>query len=402
MRDMTSSAGGFYSAEDADSEGVEGKFYVWTEREIREIIKGKDADIAINAFNVLKDGNFQEEAPNHSTDNNSGANILHMKKRLHEIAIDEKLAEQDFNKSIDNIRTKLLNTRSKRVYPHKDDKILTDWNGLMIAALAKGARVLGERKYEDAAIKAANFVLKNMRRTDGRLLHRFRDGEAAILSHIDDYAFFIWGLLELYETTFDIKYLQTALSLNNDMITHFWDEEKGGFFFTADDGEPLLFRQKEIYDGAIPSGNSVAVLNLLKLARITANTELENMAIKIGAAFSDNISQYPSSYTQLMVGIDFGIGPSYELVIAGHEGTADTMDMLRTVRKNFIPNKIVIFRPTNLKDPDITNIAAYTKDQLSINGKATAYVCSNYTCKAPTVKSDKMIELLNVKEMDKQ
>ncbi len=395
MRDMTSPEGGFYSAEDADSEGVEGKFYLWTEMEIRKILKEAEADIAIKTFNVQKDGNFQEEMSNH----NSGANILYMKKTFHEIASDEKLAEQDFNKSMDNIRTKLLEVRGKRVYPHKDDKILTDWNGLMIAALAKGARVFGEKKYEDAAINAANFVLKNMRRSDGRLLHRFRDGESAILSHIDDYVFFIWGLLELYETTFDIKYLQTALSLNTDMITHFWDTKSGGFFFTSDDGEKLLFRQKEIYDGAIPSGNSVAMLNLLKLARITANPDLEKMAMKISTAFSDNISKYPSSYAQLMVALDFGFGPSYELVIAGKEGTDDTKDMLKSVRENFIPNKVVIFRPTDQKDPAISNIAAYTKDQLSINGKATAYVCTNYACKAPTAESDKMLELLNVKKI---
>ena len=395
MRDMTSPEGGFYSAEDADSEGVEGKFYLWTEMEIRKILKEEDADIAIKTFNVQKDGNFQEEMSNHNT----GANILYMKNTSHEIAIDEKLSEQDFNKAIDNIRAKLLEVRSKRVYPHKDDKILTDWNGLMIAALAKGARVFGEKKYEDAAINAANFVLKNMRRSDGRLLHRFRDDESAILSHIDDYVFFIWGLLELYETTFDIKYLQTALSLNTDMITHFWDTKSGGFFFTSDDGEKLLFRQKEIYDGAIPSGNSVAMLNLLKLARITANTDLEKMAMKISAAFSDNISKHPSSYAQLMVALDFGVGPSYELVIAGKEGTDDTKDMLKSVRENFIPNKVVIFRPTDRKDPAITNIAAYTKDQLSINGKATAYVCTNYACKAPTAESKKMLELLNVKKI---
>ena len=291
---------------------------------------------------------------------------------------------------------KLYDVRTNRIYPHKDDKILTDWNGLMIAALAKGARVFGEERYEKAAVNSVNFILKDMRRSDGRLLHRYRDGDAAILANIDDYVFLIWGLLELYETTFDVSYLEEAIELQNDSIKHFWDKARGGFYFTADDGEKLLFRQKEIYDGAIPSGNSVAMLNMLRLGRITANSDLENKAMKIGTAFAGSVQQSPSAHAQLMVGLDFGIGPSYELVIAGNSQADDLKEMLNAIRKRFIPNKIVLLRPTEQKSPDIIKVAAFTKDQLSIGGKATAYICLNYACKTPTTDVNKMLKQLNI------
>lgn len=394
LRDMTSPSGGFYSAEDADSEGEEGKFYLWKEDEIAQVIKGKDADIISKVFNVEKQGNFRDGMVRQGF----GTNILHLKKSYQEIAPELKMTEQDLRNIIEKTVQKLFDVRSKRLHPHKDDKILTDWNGLMIAALAKGAQVFGEKKYEEAAEKAVDFILKHMRRSDKRLLHRFRGEEAAVSAHIDDYAFLTWGLLELYETTFEAGYLRKAIELNNDMIKHFWDEKRGGFYFTADDAEELLFRQKEVYDGAIPSGNSVAMLNMLRLGRITANHDLENKAMKICMAFSDSIQQYPSSHTQLMVGLDFGLGPSYELVIAGNSQADDSKAMLQAVRKRFMPNMIALFRPMEQESSDIINIAAFTKDQVSIDGKATAYVCLNYACKNPTTDIDKMLELLNTQK----
>jgi len=230
------------------------------------------------------------------------------------------------------------------------------------------------------------------------VLHRFRDGEAALPAYVDDYAFLIWGMLELYETTFEVRYLQTALSLNDDLLKHFWDDQAGGFYFTADDAEKLLVRQKDIYDGAIPSGNSVAALDLLRLARITANTNLEAKAVKIVRAFSKAVEQSPSAHTQLMVAVDFAIGPSYEVVIAGDSDVEDTRAMVKALRTHFVPNKIVLFRPNEEESPDITRLAEYAKYQSSIDGKATAYVCLNYSCKLPTTDPLKMLELLEVKQ----
>jgi len=392
LRDMTDQKGGFYSAEDADSEGVEGKFYVWTEDEIRKVLKGKEADLIINVYNIDKTGNFRDEA----SGENTGANILHLERTLTEVAFKNKTSVDELKERVEAARQKLFTARNKRIHPHKDDKILTDWNGLMIAALAKGAQACNEPEYADAAKRAANFILTNMRRPDGRILHRYRDGHAAILANVDDYAFLIWGLLELYETIFDVHYLQTALDLNNEMIKHFWDDQNGGFYFTADDAEELIVRQKEIYDGAIPSGNSVAVVNLFRLARITAEPELEEKANKIMLAFSEDVRSVPSGYTQMMVGLGFGIGPSYEIVIVGHPQAKDTKEMLNSLRKHFIPNKVVLLRPSDQEEPDIIRLAKFTEYQSSLDGKATAYVCLDYSCKMPTTDTEEMLELLNV------
>jgi hypothetical protein len=392
LRDMTDSKGGFYSAEDADSEGVEGKFYVWTEDEIRKVLKGEEADLIINVYNIDKTGNFRDEA----SGKNTGANILHLEKTLTEVAFKNKTSVDELKERVEAARQKLFTARNKRIHPHKDDKILTDWNGLMIAALAKGAQVCNEPEYADAAKRAADFILTDMRRPDGRILHRYRDGHAAILANVDDYAFLIWGLLELYETVFDVHYLQTALNLNSEMIRYFWDEQNGGFYFTADDAEELIVRQKDIYDGAIPSGNSVAVLNLFRLARITANSDLEDKANKIMLAFSKDVKSVPSGYTQMMVGLDFGIGPSYEIVIVGNPEAKDTKEMLNFLRKHFVPNKVVLLRPSDQEEPDIIRLAKFTEYQSSFDGKATAYVWLDYACKMPTTDTEEMLKLLNV------
>ena len=392
MRDMTDEKGGFYSAEDADSEGVEGKFYVWTEEEVRHILKGDEADLIINVYSIDKNGNFRDEA----TGENTGANILHLDKSLTEVAFKNKESVDGLKERVEASRQKLFAVRNKRVHPHKDDKILTDWNGLMIAALAKGAQAFDEPKYAEAAKRAADFILTGMRREDGRILHRYRDGHTAILANVDDYAFLIWGLLELYETVFDVDYLQTALDLNSEMIKYFWDKQDGGFYFTAEDAEELIVRQKEIYDGAIPSGNSVAVSNLFRLSRITANTDFEDKANKIMLAFSKDVESAPSGYTQLMVALGFGIGPSYEIVIVGDPEADDTKEMLSSLGKHFIPYKVVLLKHDDQETADITRIAEYTEYHSSFDGKATAYVCLDFACKMPVTNTEEMLKLLNV------
>jgi hypothetical protein len=379
MRDMTDPEGGFYSAEDADSEGVEGKFYLWEESEIGRTLGKTSADLMFRVFNVEKDGNFKEEGTGRKT----GMNILHLGKTIEDMASDLGLSATALAADVDAARDKLFDVRKKRIHPHKDDKILTDWNGLMIAAFARGAQVLEEPKYANAAAKAADFVLNRMRRPDGRLLHRYRDGEAKITAHLDDYAFLIWGLIELYEATFQVPYLETALELNTHMLDHFWDDHSGGLFFTSDDAEDLIIRKKEVYDGAVPSGNAVAMLNLLRLARFTARAELEDRASSISKAFSKQIGEYPSGYTQFMVAVDFGLGPSYEVVIVGKPNADDTRDMLRSLRTFYIPNKIVVFRSSDAEQPEITRIADFIKNHTGVNGKATAYVCQDYACKTP-------------------
>ena len=389
LRDMTSPEGGFYSAEDADSEGEEGKFYVWTEEELIETLGKEDAELIIKTYNTSKSGNFTEEAGGHKT----GANILHLVYPINEIASSYEVSNKKFTEKIELARTKLFNEREKRIHPYKDDKILTDWNGLMIAALAMAGRTFNAPEYTKAAEEAANFILKEMRDSQGKLLHRYREGEAGITANIDDYAFMIWGLLELYESTFDIEYLKTAISLQGILNEGFWDEKNGGYYFTADHAEELISRQKEIYDGAIPSGNSVAGLNLLKLSRITGDVEYEQMASDLGKAFSETIESGPMAYTQFMVGLDFGLGPSYEVVIVGNKEDQETKSMIEAIRKTYSPNKVVLFKETE-DDSEITKIAEFTIGQKKIEGRATAYVCLNHVCNLPTSDIEKMLKLL--------
>ena len=393
LRDMTSSEGGFYSSEDADSEGEEGKFYLWTEDEVKQILGKEDGDFITRIYNMEKDGNFQVEA----TGAFNGSNILHLKKLLNLLAEDYKIPESELKKKLENAREKLFAVREKRIHPGKDDKILTDWNGLMIAAFAKGAQVFHDKSYSDAAEKAIDFILNHLRKSDGRLLHRYREGQSGLPAQVDDYSFLIWGLLEQYEATFDVKYLKLALELNHDFIEHYWDKKNGGFYFTADDGEELIVRQKEIYDGAIPSGNSVAILDLLRLGRITANPDFEKKSADITKAFSKSIKQQSPAHTFALCGLDFAFGPSYEVVIAGNSKNKETREMINAIYKHFIPNKVVILRPTEEESPVINQFAEFTKDQKEIHGKPTAYVCQNYACNQPTNDIHQMLNLLKIK-----
>ncbi|MBI2844936.1 MAG: thioredoxin domain-containing protein, partial [Chloroflexi bacterium] len=391
LRDMTSPEGGFYSAEDADSEGEEGKFYLWSEDEIREAL-GEESELISRIFNTAREGNFREEASGQQT----GQNILYLSAPFSALSSEFGITEDELQEKWERSRQKLLAAREKRVHPHKDDKILTDWNGLMIATLAKASTAFGENKYRDAARRAAEFISVKMRNDQGRLYHRYREGETAVPGLLDDYAFMIWGILELYEASFQVYYLEVAVDLAEMMLEHFWDKEHGGFFTTADDGETVLVRRKEIYDGAIPSGNSVAMLDLLRLGRMTANTEFEEKAAEIARAFSKSVGQYPTGYTQLLLAVDFALGPGYEVVIVGDSPDGNAAAMLQQLRQAFIPNKVVLFRPSGQEAEQIIRLAEFTKEFTSKDSLPTAYVCENYQCQLPTTDEKKMMELLGV------
>jgi uncharacterized protein YyaL (SSP411 family) len=393
-RNMTSPEGGFYSAEDADSEGVEGKFYLWTDKEIQQVLDKEEYELAVKVFNIGKTGNPAGGTGFHEAHGGkSDSNILHMTKSVQKIAEDIKINEDELNNRIEKIREKLFKIREKRIHPFKDDKILTDWNGLMISAYSKSAQVFSHPPFTQAAEKAAILILNRVKDDNGRLLHRYRNGTAGINANIDDYAFLIAGLIDLYETTFNPYYLEEALSLNEDMIEHFGDKDNGAFFFTANDSEKLLTRQKEIYDGAIPSGNSAAMLNLLRLGKITGKTEYENKAFQIVKTFSNIINKSPSAFTQFLVAMDFLIGPSSEIVLSQEEHSPMTETMLKVIRENFIPNKIVLLVSSREKDK-INQIAPFTKDYTGLNGKPTVYVCRNYVCNLPVTEVERLREML--------
>jgi uncharacterized protein YyaL (SSP411 family) len=380
LRDMTSPEGGFYSAEDADSEGVEGKFYVWTPDEIVKILGEKEGKIFCDYYDVSREGNFEDK------------NILHVDKSLDAFTKLSGLKIEELKTLLNNARQKLFAEREKRIRPHKDDKILTSWNGLMIAALAKGAQALHEQGYVQAALHAGDFILNTLRQNDGTLLRRYRLGEASIPGYLDDYAYFVWGLLDLYEATFEVKYLKTALELNNQMLDYFWDEKGGGLFFSGVKNEKLIAKTKEIYDGAMPSGNSVALLNILRLGRMTGNMELEKISEQIIKSFGETINQYPSGYTQFLCGLDFALGPTKEIVIAGEPDMNDTKQILREIWKRFLPRKVLLLH--SMKDKSFEEIAKFTKEQNPIDGRATAYICENYACKTPATDMNTIIQLL--------
>ena len=370
LRDMYSPEGGFYSAEDADSEGEEGKFYVWSTNELERILGINELDLVNKTFNVEDTGNYLEE----STQKKTGKNIFHLKN----------LPSKENLELIEKIRQKLFDEREKRIHPHKDDKVLTDWNGLIIVAFAKAATVFKDDEYLEIAKKTVNFILSKLRDSNNKLLHRYKDGVAEINGFLTDYAFFIWGLIELYEATLNTFYLKTALKLHKIQLEDFWDDNIGGFFFTAKHSEELLSKQKEIYDGAIPSGNSIALLNLLRLSYITGDYELEQKADILLRVFSESIKSNPIAYTQFLVAIDFIIGPSYSLVVAGNTDDIDTKNIINGIKNEYLPNKVLMLRNTEKETPDIDEFSNFVEFFYNLDGMATAYVCINKTCKPPT------------------
>jgi uncharacterized protein YyaL (SSP411 family) len=394
LRDLQAPEGGFYSAEDADSltadgEREEGAFYVWTTDEVRDVLEEDLADLMIDVYNLEEQGNYQEE----STGQRTGANILHLRAPIPALAAERGIDENVLRQRLETARQALGDARKERPRPGLDDKILTDWNGLMIAALAKAARIFGDDAYAEAATGAATFLLDTMQDEDGRLLHRYRNGDAAIRAHLDDYAFLTWGLLELYETTFDARWLEDAVRLQNECVEHFADEDRGGFYLTADDGEELIVRQKELYDGAQPSGNSAQMLNLMRLARLTGRPEWEDVAESLRQWSGRQVAQQPSGFTGFLLGLQFALSAGREVVIAGDRDDGATRAMLQTVRGRYLPNTVVLHRPLG-DAPAIAEVAPFTRAQRPQDGQATAYVCRNFQCDAPVTDPSALAEKL--------
>ena len=379
LQQMRTPEGGFASAEDADSEGEEGKFYTWSYEELSSFLSEAELSELERLYDLQEGGNYREEA----TGKQAGANILIMRPDQSGAAI---LSE--------SLRSKLLEQRSKRVRPLKDDKILTSWNGLMIAALARSGAVLGEPSYIEAAEGAVSFIWERLRTPEGRLLHRYRGGEAGISAYAEDYAYLIWGLIELYQGTFESAYLRRAAELMDLFIEDFWDERDGGFFLTGDDAEQLLVRQRNDTDGALPSAGSVALFDLLKLGRMLQNSGYEQKAVALIRSTSSFVESSPLAFTFLLSALDFQIGPSFEVVIAGDPSASDTREMIRALQRAFVPNKVVLFRPAGVERPEIAELAPFTLAQTSVDGRATAYVCRDYACQLPVTDSDEMLRLL--------
>lgn len=388
-RDMTSPEGGFYSAEDADSEGEEGKFYVWTPEEVKQVLGQEDGALFAKVFAILPGGNYRDEARGVKT----GESIPHLRRPVEAWAAELGMDGAALAAKVDGWRERLFRHREERIHPLKDDKILTDWNGLMITAFAKAAQALDDPGFLERAVKAADFLLTKLRREDGRLWKRYRSGQAGLTAHLEDYAFAAAGLLDLYEASSEPRYLREAVALTDGMLKHFWDASGGGFFMTADDSEELLVRAKSISGGAIPSGNSVAALNLARLYRMTGRTEYEQRAGQLLRAFGDEIQRYPGGQAVALAAVEFLLGPAKEIVVAGDLADPAVREMLRAARREFLPNKVLLHRPA-ADDAGLLELAPFLVSQTALEGKATAYVCESFRCLLPVQDSSGLGKLL--------
>jgi uncharacterized protein YyaL (SSP411 family) len=390
LRDMTSPEGAFYSAEDADSEGEEGLFYLWTLDEVRQVLSPDDAEFAVDLFNLDPAGNYLDE----STHRRTGSNIPHLAETHGEAAKRLEIPESDFEERLERVRSRLFERRERRIHPLKDDKVLADWNGLAAAAMARAGRLLGEPRYVDAARRSLEFVHGTMRSDEGSLMHRYRDGSVSVKAFLDDYVFLAWACIELYDAQLDPTLLERAISLQAEAQERFWDEDGGGYFFTADDAEQLLVRQKEVYDGAMPSGNSVATANLVRLARLTGRSDFDQQADALARAFADQLNSAPSAHTHLISAVQLARAPSLEIVIAGEAGTEDTERLLEVVRELYLPQAVILLVSDGEDGQRVRKLAPFTESYSSVDDKPAAYVCRNYACKLPTSEPEELAQLL--------
>ncbi len=395
QRDLRDPQGGFYSAEDADSEGEEGRFYVWTTQELRTVLGEDQAAFFAQAYGFEEEGNFRDEATGRKT----GQNILHLNAPLEEVA--DRLAQEhgisrlEVQDRLGIARNLLFLHREKRERPLRDDKVLTDWNGLMIAALAQAGGAMFESEWVQSATVAAEFVTTHLRDQEtGELYKRWRGGEAGMPGLLDDYAFLTWGLIELHQATQDPKWLRIALELTDKALELFWDGEHPGFWMSPKGAEPLLIPAREVYDGAIPSGNSVMLWNLSRLARLTGRSHYEERAQEMVHRMGGQVAQGPQGFTQFLIGFDFWLGPTQEIVLAG-ELQDPTLDaMRRNVQGPFRPNKVWLHRPPGT-EPEIAQWAPFVAHQTPQDGRATAYVCANFVCEAPVTDLRALVGLLD-------
>ena len=403
-RDMTGEEGQFYSAEDADSptpanprEHAEGAFYVWERSEIVGILGPKLADIFDFHYGVEKDGNAADDPHGEL----SGKNVLIVTHTVEETAQRFAMPADEIRRVLAEARRRLFEARAKRPRPQVDDKTIAAWNGLMISGFARACQVLGEEKDLASAKAAADFIRRHL--YDGKsgvLQRRYRKGEAGIEGYLDDYAFVIQGLLDLYEACFDVDYLTWALALQKKQDALFWDASAGGYFSTAGKDETILLRMKEDYDGAEPSPNSVALLNLSRLAQMTDSAEYSQKADKTLAAFSRVLTTAPHAMPQMMAAFDFHLDKPRQIVIAGSPDAPDTRAMIRAVHERFIPNKILLLADGNAGQKTLALHNEFISSVTRLDGKATAYVCENRVCQLPATDIGTLTKLLAAEHRD--
>ena len=380
MRDMTDRTGGFYSAEDADSEGEEGKFYVWTKQEVIDVLGEEDGQLFSDYYDVTEQGNFEH-----------GKSILNTPVKMEQVARDKGIALEEFSRRMEAARRKLFYVREERVRPGRDEKILAAWNGLMLTAFAEAANILGRDDYRAVAIKNADFLLANLVRNN-RVLRTYKDGTAKLNGYLEDYSYLIEGLLAVYEATFDLKYFDSARGLADTMIEQFWDEADGGFFFTSSDHEELITRTKDYFDNATPSGNSVAAVALLKLGLLNEESNYQRCAATILRTMRQVMAKYPSAFGYLLSALDFYLSEAKEIAIVAEPDSHEARSFVTEIYSRYLPNKVVA-----LKEPGDERAAESIKllaDRSMIDGKPAVYVCRNFTCLAPATTREELSERL--------
>ncbi len=370
-REMVGPEGGFYSTQDADSEGVEGKFFVWTPGEIEALLGEDDARIFNFYYDVSDDGNFEEK------------NILNVKISKDDVRKALKITDEQLDEALERGREVLFAEREKRIKPFRDEKVLTAWNGLMLAAFADASAVLDNEVYLEVAKKNADFLLENLQ-VDGRLLRTWKDGRSKLNGYIEDYANFADGLLELYQVSGELKYFNEALRLADAMITEFWDEENGGFFFTANDHEKLIVRSKDFFDNATPSGNSVAADVLIKLAKLTGEERYERFASTVMRLAAAQIKRHPQGFGRMLATMEFSLAPVKEIALVGPR----SRELERAIWSTYRPFKLIAMGDERDAEP------ALLKERTAIDGATTAYVCENFVCKRPVTDAAGLNDLI--------
>jgi uncharacterized protein YyaL (SSP411 family) len=399
LRDMQDPDGGFYSAEDADSvidpaePGVkgEGAFYIWTAEEIRRLVPLPEAGWFCYRYGVADGGNVSNDPHGEFV----GRNILYRAMTIEETARQFDRSEEEIRRGLERAQNILLEERLRRVRPHLDDKVLTSWNGLMISAFALAGAVLNEPRYAEAARRAAEFLTTRMLdRNTGILLRRYRQGEAAIPGFLDDYAMLAQGLLDLYEAQFDRAHLETAMALTEKQMALFEDRERGGFFSSGVEDPSLVMRVKEDYDGAEPSGNSVAVFNLLRLAEMTNRDDFRESAARTLAAMAPRLSLAPVALPQMLAACAFHLAPTRQVILVGERNAADTRALVGTLYAKFAPDRIVLMVDSpEARRALAERIPAIASMQM-VDGRAAAYVCRDYTCQLPVSEPSRLAELI--------
>ncbi len=396
LRDMRDAGGGFYSAEDADSvidpahphEKGEGAFYIWSHQEIESVAGKQEAKYLCYQFGVEKDGNVREDPQQEFT----GKNILFQAHSSEEAAEHFHEPESVIALSVADSKRKLLEARSQRVRPHLDDKVLTAWNGLMISAFAKGGAILFEPRYIAAARQAADFILDKLYDPQtGVLLRRYRQGDAAIHGFLDDYSFFTQGLLDLYEVTFHPPYLQAGIRLTGKQIEMFEDKSGGAFFSTAAGDPSLVMRMKDDYDGAEPSGNSIAAMNLLRLAEMTNRQDFRDAATRLLRAFAARVGAVAVAMPQMLAAYEFSLSKPKQIVLVGARGLEA---LSRALNSRFLPHKIVLGVTDEASRTELSQYIPAIRDMTELGGAAAAYVCENYACQLPTADPQEFAKLL--------